>query len=154
MKTITVEILAPMSEYKRLLTYVTNKLFTNFDEFILNKFNNIILEEVFNYTIEPSTKLMVELMLNEIVVKLENRLYAETEIIKYTYDIDMFEKNISYIIILLTNKIDDDIKFKIRQLLFLNNQFHNYPKIKLLNNYNAVLKYKLKVENERNNDRR
>ena len=145
METFKIEILTSLTEYKRLLIPVCKNIFNLNDDMVLHIFHKAFIEEIFNKSLDVSYKLLVELNLEILIKRFENRLYLESNKYKLTLNTEIIENKIGYIILLLTEKIGEDLGFKINQIQKICSKFHNFPIVKLMDNYDAILEYKVKV---------
>lgn len=145
MRTVDIEILTSLVEYKRLLYPICNNIFNINDEMVMNIFHKAFIEEAFNKSLDVSYKLLIELNLETIMQRLENRLYTDSSKYKLTLNTEIIENKLGYIILLLTEKIGEDLMFKINQVQGICAKFHSFPLVKLMDNYDVVLKYKVKV---------
>ena len=146
METAKVEILASLTEYKRLLIPVCEDIFNINDDMAINIFHKAFIEEIFNRSLDVSYKLLVELNLETLIKRFEDRLYLESNKYKLTLNTEVVENKLGYIILLLTDKIGQDLGFKINQIQKICSKFHNFPMVRLINSYDAILEYIVKVE--------
>ena len=145
MGTTKIEVLASLTEYKRLLIPICKDLFNINDDMILMIFHKAFVEEIFDKSLDVSYRLLVELHLETLVKKFEDRLYLETDRCKLTLNTEIVENKLGYIILLLTEKIGEDLMFKINQLQNICNKFHSFPLVRFIDSYDAILEFNVKV---------